>query len=63
MWPNDTPRPDRNVFRMTIPRDQIQGFLDDLNKMQLDYVELAVEQKAREGYPEAQEVIDRIMKL
>ena len=63
MWPNDTPRPDRNVFRMTIPRDQIQGFLDDLNKMQLDYVELAVEQKARAGYPEAREAIDRIMKL
>ena len=30
MWPNDTPRPDpeRNVFRMEIPKDQIQGFFD-----------------------------------
>jgi len=63
MWPNDTPRPDKNTFRMTIPRDQIQGFLDDLNKLQLDYVEQAVEAKARQGFPEATEAISRIMKL
>lgn len=63
MWPEDTPRPEKNVFRMTIPREQIQGFLDDLNKIQLDYIEQAVEQKAKTGYPEAREVIDRIMKL
>lgn len=65
MWPKDTPRPDpdRRVFRMEIPKDQIQGFLDDLNKMQLDYVEMAVEQKAKQGYPEANEAIKRIMKL
>ena len=63
MWPSDTPRPDKNVFRMTIPREQIQGFLDDLNKMQLDYVEAAVEAKARQGFPEANEAIKRIMEL
>lgn len=63
MWPKDTPRPERNTFRMQIPRDQIQGFLDDLNKMQLDYVEQAVEAKAREGFPEANEAIKRIMDL
>ena len=48
---------------MEIPRDQIQRFLDDLNKIQLDYIEQAVEAKARQGYPEANEAIKRIMKL
>jgi hypothetical protein len=48
---------------MEIPRDQIQGFLDDLTRMQLDYVEQAVEAKARQGFPEANEAITRIMDL
>ena len=61
MWPKDTPRPERNVFRMEIPRDQIQGFLDDLHKMQLDYIESAVVAKARQGFPEANELIKQIM--
>ena len=61
MWPEDTPRPEKNVFRMEIPRDQIQHFLDDLNRMQLDYVEQAVEAKARQGFPEANDVIKQIM--
>jgi hypothetical protein len=51
----------KSVFRMEIPRDQIQAFLDELNTMQLSYVDQAVEQKARQGYPEANEVIKRIM--
>lgn len=63
MWPEDTPRPEKNVFRMEIPRDQIQGFLNDLHKMQLDYIEAAVESKAREGFPEANQAIKRIMDL
>jgi hypothetical protein len=65
MWPKDTPRPDpeRRTFRMEIPRDQIQGFLDNLNRMQLDYVEQAVEAKSRQGFPEANEAIKRIMDL
>ena len=63
MWPEDTPRPEKHVFRMEIPREQIQGFLDDLNKMQLDYIEQAVEAKVRQGYPEATEAIRRIMDL
>lgn len=63
MWPEDTPRPEKNVFRMTIPREQIQAFLDDLNTKQLEYIELAVEQKAGEGYPEASAVIKHIMSL
>jgi hypothetical protein len=61
MWPEDTPRPEKNVFRMEIPRDQIQAFLNDLNKMQLDYIEQAVEAKARQGFPEAMAVIKHIM--
>jgi hypothetical protein len=63
MWPEDTPRPERNVFRMEIPKEQIQAFLDDLNKMQLDYMEQAVEAKARQGFPEATAVIDHIKGL
>jgi predicted transcriptional regulator len=63
MWPKDTPRPGKNVFRMEIPRDQIQAFLNDLNKMQLDYIEQAVEAKARQGFPEASDVIKHIMSL
>ena len=48
---------------MEIPRDQIQAFLDDLNRMQLDYIEQAVESKAKQGYPEANEELKRIMSL
>jgi hypothetical protein len=53
----------KQVIRMEIPREQIQAFLDDLNNMQLSYIEKAVETKAREGYPEANEAIKRIMSL
>ncbi len=65
MWPKDTPRPDpeRRVFRMEIPRDQIQGFLDNLERQQEDYFEAAVEAKERKGFPEANEVIRHIMSL
>lgn len=63
MWPEDTPRPEKNVFRMTIPKEQIQAFLDDLNKKQLDYIEQAVEAKSRQGFPEANDVIKHIMSL
>jgi septum formation inhibitor-activating ATPase MinD len=63
MWPDDTPRPERNVFRMEIPREQIQNFLDDLNRMQFNYIEQALEAKARQGFPEAMAVIKHIMEL
>ena len=65
MWPKDTPRPDpeRIVFRMEIPRDQIRGFLDNLERQQEDYFEAAVEAKERKGFPEANEVIQHIMSL
>jgi hypothetical protein len=52
---------DRKVLRLELPREQIQAFLDDLNNMQLEYVDQAVEQKAKQGYPEASAVIKSIM--
>ena len=65
MWPEDTPRPDpeRRVFRMEIPKEQIRDFLDSLERQQQDYFEAAVEAKERRGFPEATEVIKNIMSL
>lgn len=65
MWPEDTPRPtpERRVFRMEIPRDQIQAFLDNLERQQEDYFEAAVKQKERQGFPEASAVIQHVMSL
>ena len=65
MWPEDTPRPDSNPFKFTytINKKDIPDFVNSLHKLQEHYMDSALEQKAREGFPEATEVINHIMSL
>lgn len=63
MWPNDTPRPNKFNFKYTIPKEQIPEFVRSLQVLQEHYLDAAIEQKAREGFPEATEVINYIMSL
>lgn len=55
-------KPDEPLFsiRYTIPKKDIQAFVDSLHKMQFDYLEQAVEASK---YKDAQEVIKRIMEM
>lgn len=65
MWPKDTPRPENNPFKFsyTIKKEQIADFVNSLHVLQEHYQEAALEEKAREGFPEASEVINHIMSL
>lgn len=65
MWPEDTPRPENNPynFKYTIPKQDIQEFVNSLHVLQEHYMDAALEEKAREGYPEATAVLNRIMRL
>jgi hypothetical protein len=49
-----------NVLRYTFTRDQIGTFVNSLHEIQQDMIEAVVESKARQGYPEANEVINYI---
>jgi hypothetical protein len=50
-------------IRMVLTKDQLMTFVSGLHKEQLDMIDLAVEQKEKEGFPEASAVIDHIMGL
>jgi hypothetical protein len=50
-------------FRYTISKKDIPEFVNSLYKLQEHYMDAAVEQKAREGFPEATEAIKRIMEM
>ena len=50
-------------FRYTIARKDIPDFVNSLHKIQEHYEELALEEKAKQGYTEAQAVIDHIRNL
>jgi len=64
MWPEDTPRPDNRFnFRYTISKRDIPEFVNSLHVLQEHYMESALEQKARAGFPEATEAIKQIMEL
>ena len=65
MWPEDTPRPDNNLFKFSykIDKKDIPDFVNSLHKLQEHYMDAALEEKAREGYPEASAVIKHIMDL
>jgi hypothetical protein len=55
-------KPDEPLYsiRYTIPKKDIQEFLDHLHTMQFDYLEQAVEASK---YKDAQAVIARIMEM
>lgn len=55
-------KPDEPLYsiRYTIPKKEIQEFLDHLHTMQFDYLEQAVDASK---YKDAQEVIARIMEM
>jgi hypothetical protein len=65
MWPEDTPRPDSNPFKFTytIKKSEITDFVNSLHVLQEHYMDAAMEQKARDGFPEANEVISYIKAL
>jgi hypothetical protein len=48
-------------FKYTIDRKDIPVFVNELRKIQENMIEAVVESKARQGYPEANEVIKHIM--
>ena len=50
-------------IRMVLTREQIMTFVSGLHKEQLDMIDLAVAQKERQGFPEANAVIDHIRSL
>jgi hypothetical protein len=52
-----------NLIRYTLSRDQIMTFVSGLHDVQADMIEQAVEQKQKQGFPEAQQVIDYIKGL
>jgi hypothetical protein len=61
MNPDDF-KPDdfRTVIRYTIKPEQIMDFVNDLHRLQFDYIESAVEAS---GYKEANKAIKRIIEL
>lgn len=50
-------------IRMELTRDQIMTFVSGLHKEQLEMIDLAVAQKEKEGFLEANAVIDHIKNL
>lgn len=50
-------------FRYTISKKDIAEFVNSLHVLQEHYMDAAVEQKAREGFPEAMQAIKRIMEM
>jgi hypothetical protein len=48
---------------MTLRPADIMTFVSGLHDMQADMIETVVETKARQGYPEANEVINHIRSL
>lgn len=62
MWPEDTPRPENNPynFKYTIPKQDIQEFVNSLHVLQEHYMDAALEAS---DMKDAKEVLDRIMKL
>jgi hypothetical protein len=57
--------PKNNQFniRYTISKKDIPDFVNSLHKLQEQYMDLALEKKAEDGYPEASAVIKHIMEL
>lgn len=49
--------------RMVLTPDQIMTFLGGLHTEQLDMIDLAVAQKEKQGFPEANAVIEHIKNL
>lgn len=50
-------------IKMTLRPADIMTFVSGLHDMQADMIETVVETKARQGYPEANEVINHIRSL
>jgi hypothetical protein len=51
------------VLRYTLTKEQIGSFISGLHEIQHDMIEAVIESKARQGYPEANEVINYIRGL
>jgi hypothetical protein len=62
MESKNNPNPLYNI-RYTISKRDIPDFVNKLHELQEHYQEAALEQKARDGFPEATAVIQHIMEL
>ena len=49
-------------IRMVLSKDQLMTFVGGLHQMQLEMIDAAVKIKEKEGFPEANAVIDYIRK-
>jgi len=52
-----------NLVRQTISREQIVDFVNELHRVQHDMIEMLVASKERQGFPEANTLINHIQGL
>lgn len=52
-----------NSIKMTLTRDQIMSFVSGLHETQMELIEVTVNAKERQGFPEANAVIKYVMGL
>jgi len=57
--------PNKHIYtiRYTLKRDQIVEFVNELHNIQLEMIEAAVDSKEKQGFPEANELINHIKAL
>ena len=53
----------QSSIKMTLTRDQIMTFVGGLHETQMELIEAVVASRERQGFPEASEVIKRIMEI
>lgn len=52
-----------NEKRRIIPRNKAQEFVNELHEIQMDMIEAVVISRERQGFPEANQVIEHIKNL
>lgn len=62
MEPKDNSKPLYSI-RYTLKREDLTAFVNELHSIQHDMIEATVEQKEKQGFPEATEVIKYIKGL
>jgi predicted Rdx family selenoprotein len=63
MDPKKTKEQIVHSIRMTMKREDIMTFVNGLHDVQMDMIETVVQRKEREGFPEANIVINHIRDL
>ncbi len=57
-----TPKPNYRLVRVVLPKNRLMNFIGELHEIQLQMIDDAVAIKEKEGFPEANAVIDYIRK-